>query len=169
MNCTPTSTRDSVPARSRNSPAAAINRSATSWPAAESREVLRTLDPAWLRERYEDNHRSFADIAADLDIPLSDLARHARKLGLAIRHGVAAHNHILASYGAPEAFSTTIWTVFAARGAEQPIKRLLAIPGHFDLNQAAKHLGVRKAVPHPSSQPTRTRRRRHAPGHRACP
>lgn len=63
--------------------------------------VLRTLDPAWLREQYEDIHRSFADIAADLAIPPSDLARPARKLGLAIRHGVAAHKHILASHGGP--------------------------------------------------------------------
>lgn len=60
--------------------------------------------------------------------------------------GVAAHKHTLANHGGPEAFSTTIWTVFAARGAEQRIRRLLAIPGHTDLNQAAKHLGIRKAV-----------------------
>ncbi|MGH3627865.1 MAG: hypothetical protein ACRDRL_10560 [Sciscionella sp.] len=109
------------------------------------RELLRTLDPLWLREQYEDNCRSFAEIAADLGIPASDLARHARRLGLAIRHGVAAHKHILASYGGPEAFSTTIWTAFTSRGAEQRIKRLLAIPGHPDLNHA-KHLGVRKAI-----------------------
>jgi hypothetical protein len=89
-------------------------------------------------EQYEDKHRSFADIAADLDIPPSDLARHARKLGLAIRHGVAAHKHILASHGRPDAFSTTIWTVFVTRGAEQRVKRFLAIPGHPDLDHAAK-------------------------------
>jgi transposase InsO family protein len=83
------------------------------------REVLRALDSAWLREQYEDNHRSFADIAADLGIPPSDLARHARQVGLAIRHGVAAHKHILANHGGPAAFSTTIWAAFATRGAEQ--------------------------------------------------
>lgn len=109
-------------------------------------EVLRTLDPAWLREQYEDLHRSFLEIAADLDIPASDLARHARKLGLATRHGVTAHPHILAEHGRPEEFSTTIWTVFATRGAEQRVKRFLAIPGHPDLNHAAKHLGIRKAA-----------------------
>lgn len=108
--------------------------------------MLRTFDPNWLREQYEDNHRSFTDIATELDIPPSDLARYARKLGLTIRHGVAAHKQILASYGGPDAFSTTIWTVFASRGAEQRVKRFLAIPGHLDLNQAAKRLGVRKAV-----------------------
>jgi DNA-binding MarR family transcriptional regulator len=108
--------------------------------------VLRALDPSWLREQYEDNHRSFVEIAADLDIPPSDLARHARKLGLAIRHGVSAHKHILASHGGVEAFSAAIWATFAARGAEQRVQRFLAIPGHTDLNQAAKHLGIRKAV-----------------------
>ena len=35
---------------------------------------------------------------------------------------------------------------FAARGAEARIKGLLAIPGHPDLNHAAKRLGVRKAA-----------------------
>ncbi|MGH3942115.1 MAG: LysR family transcriptional regulator, partial [Pseudonocardiaceae bacterium] len=110
------------------------------------REVLRALDSVWLREQYEDNHRSFADIAADLGIPPSDLARHARQVGLAIRHGVAAHKHILANHGGPAAFSSTIWAAFATRGAEQRVTRFLAIPGHPDLNRAAKHLGVRKAV-----------------------
>ncbi|WP_435070345.1 hypothetical protein [Amycolatopsis thermoflava] len=108
------------------------------------REVLRTLNLAWLREQYEDKRRTFPDIATDLGIPAPDLARHARKHGLAIRHGVAAHKRILADHGGPDAFSTTIWTVFATRGAAQRIKRLLAIPGHPDLNQAAKPLGVRK-------------------------
>ncbi|MFE3783346.1 hypothetical protein ACFXPA_34815 [Amycolatopsis sp. NPDC059090] len=133
------------------------------------REVLRTLDPTWLREQYEDNHRSFADIAADLGIPPSDLARHARKLGLAIRHGVAAHKHILADHGGPAAFSTTVWAVFASRGAEQRIKRFLAIPGHPDLNHAAKHLGVRTARPPAPGPPTRARCRRRTPGHCAPP
>jgi hypothetical protein len=63
-----------------------------------------------------------------------------------IRQGVAAHQHILADHGGPDAFSTTIWTVFATRGAEQRIKRFLAIPGHLDLKQVAKHLGIRKAI-----------------------
>lgn len=54
--------------------------------------------------------------------------------------------HILADHGGPNAFSTPIWTVFAARGAEQRLNRLLAIPGHPDLDHAAKHLGARKAV-----------------------
>jgi DNA-binding transcriptional LysR family regulator len=40
-----------------------------------------------------------ADIAAELGVPPSDLARHARKLGLAIRHGVSAHKHTLADHG----------------------------------------------------------------------
>ncbi|WP_177226598.1 TniQ family protein [Saccharopolyspora shandongensis] len=110
------------------------------------RETLRGLDPAWLREQYEDNQRSFTDIATELGIPASDLARHARKLGLAIRRGVAAHQHVLADHGGPDAFSATIWTVFASRGAEQRITRLLAIPGHPDLNRAARHLGIRKAI-----------------------
>lgn len=34
----------------------------------------------------------------------------------------------------------------ATRGAEQRIKRFLAIPGHHDLIHAANHLGVRKSV-----------------------
>lgn len=110
------------------------------------REVLRTLDPVWLRQQYEDNHRTFADIAADLGIPPSDLSRHARTLGLTARHGVPAHKHILADHGGPETFSTTIWTAFASRGAKQRIRRFLAIPGHTDLNHAAKHLGARKAT-----------------------
>jgi hypothetical protein len=62
------------------------------------------------------------------------------------RRGVTAHQHILAGHGGPEAFSTTSWAVFASRGAAQRIQRLLAIPGHPDLNQAAQHLSVRKAV-----------------------
>ncbi|SDM26310.1 regulatory helix-turn-helix protein, lysR family [Lentzea albidocapillata subsp. violacea] len=110
------------------------------------REVLRTVNPAWLREQYEDNHRSFADIAADLGIPAANLARHARELGLAIRHGVAAHKHILSAHGGPDAFSVTIWTVFATRGAEQRVRRLLATAGHPNLDHAARHLGTRKAV-----------------------
>lgn len=109
------------------------------------REVLRALDPSWLREQYEDQYRSFTDIAADLGIPASDLARHARTLGLATRRGVAAHQHVLADHGGPEAFPAYIWTLFATRGAEQRLRRLLAIPGHPDLNHAAKHLGIRKA------------------------
>lgn len=109
------------------------------------REVLRALSPAWLREQYEDNHRSFTDIAAELGIPPSDLARHARTLGLATRRGVAAHQHVLAGHGGPEAFPAYIWTLFASHGAEQRVRRLLAIPGHPDLNHAAKHLGIRKA------------------------
>ncbi|NKQ57335.1 LysR family transcriptional regulator [Amycolatopsis sp. K13G38] len=108
-------------------------------------EVLRTLNPAWLREQYEDKHRPFTDIAADLGIPPSDLARHARKLGIATRRGVAAHKHVLADHGGPDAFPTTIWTLFNSRGAEQRIRRFLAIPGHPNLNHAAEHLGVRKA------------------------
>lgn len=109
------------------------------------REVLRALDPGWLREQYEDKHRPFTDIAADLGVPPSDLARHARTLGLATRRGVAAHQHVLADHGGPEAFPAYIWALFGSRGAEQRLHRLLAIPGHPDLNHAAKHLGVRKA------------------------
>jgi hypothetical protein len=40
----------------------------------------------------------------------------------------------------------TLWAVFAARGAEQRIQRVLAVPGHSDLIHAAHHLGIRKAV-----------------------
>lgn len=57
------------------------------------RAVLVALDPVCLREQYEDRRRSFSDISAELDIPPSDVVRHARKLGLAIRHGVSAHKH----------------------------------------------------------------------------
>ncbi|MGI8309066.1 LysR family transcriptional regulator [Saccharopolyspora hattusasensis] len=63
-----------------------------------------------------------------------------------MRHGVAAHKHILAEHGGPDTFSSTLWAAFATRGAEQSIRRVLAVPGHPDLNHAAHHLDIRKAV-----------------------
>ncbi|MEV6644395.1 LysR family transcriptional regulator [Amycolatopsis sp. NPDC051371] len=38
-----------------------------------------------------------------------------------------------------------IWTLFASRGAEQRVRRLSVLPGHPDLNHAARHLGIGKA------------------------
>jgi regulatory helix-turn-helix LysR family protein len=47
--------------------------------------------------------------------------------------------------GAPGAFPPDVWDVFTHPGAEQRIRRLLALPGQPGLPCAARQLGVRNA------------------------
>lgn len=76
-------------------------------------------------------------------IPPGSTRLQARTRGPPRRRRPPAHSH---RPWQPDTFSTVIWTAFATRGADQRIKRFLAIPKHPDLNHAAKHLGIRAAV-----------------------
>ena len=79
-------------------------------------------------------------------IPPSYVAAHAHTLGLTIRRGVDAHKHVLTIHGGPETFSAPVWASFTRPGADNRIRRLLTIPGHANLNEAAKHLGIKKVM-----------------------
>jgi hypothetical protein len=104
------------------------------------------IDPQWLREQYQDRQRSLKDIAAETGTPVEALASAARNAGIRIRHGVASRAHPLAALGGPNSFSTDVWNVFARPGAEQRIRRLLALPGQPGIQHAARQLGVRNAL-----------------------
>jgi len=108
--------------------------------------TLSGIDPQWLRQEYDINHRSLKDIAAEAGIPADDLAACARSLGITIRRGVNGGNHVLARLGGPSEFPPAVWAALAGPRAEQRIRRFLATPGHPDLNQAARHLGIRHAL-----------------------
>jgi hypothetical protein len=46
----------------------------------------------------------------------------------------------------PGAFPPAVWNALTRPGAEQRIRRLLAIPGHPSLQDAARHLGIKHAT-----------------------
>jgi hypothetical protein len=104
------------------------------------------LDPHWLREQYQDRQRSLKDIAAETGIPAGTLAAAARAAGIPVRHGVNGRAHPLASLGGPGAFPPAVWNAFTHPGAEQRIRRLLALPGQPGLHHAARQLGIRHAI-----------------------
>lgn len=105
-----------------------------------------SIDPQWLREQYQDRQRSLKDIAAETGTPVEALAAAARKADIRVRHGINARAHPLTALGGPGAFPLDIWTVFTHPGAEQRIRRLLAVPGQPGLHQAARQLGIRNAI-----------------------
>jgi molybdenum-dependent DNA-binding transcriptional regulator ModE len=100
----------------------------------------------WLREQYQDRQRSLKDIAAETGIPAGTLAAAAREAGIPVRHGVNGRAHPLASLGGPGAFPPAVWDAFTRPGAEQRIRRLLALPGQPGLRHAARQLGIRHAI-----------------------
>jgi len=104
------------------------------------------IDPHWLREHYQDRQRSLKDIATETGIPVEALAAAARKAGIRVRHGINGRAHPLAALGGPCAFTADVWNVFTRPGAEQRIRRLLALPGQPGLQHAASQLGVRTAI-----------------------
>jgi hypothetical protein len=62
------------------------------------------IDPHWLREQYQDRHRSLTDIAAETGIPIESLATTARKAGLRVRRGINGRAHPLAALGVRGSF-----------------------------------------------------------------
>jgi hypothetical protein len=100
----------------------------------------------WLREQYRDHQRSLKDIAAETGIPVEALAAAARQAGIRVRRGINGRAHPLAIFGGPSAFSPDVWSVFAHPGAEQRIRRLLALPGQPGLHHAARQVGIRTAI-----------------------
>ncbi|WP_131784511.1 helix-turn-helix domain-containing protein [Protofrankia symbiont of Coriaria ruscifolia] len=108
-----------------------------------TRDVLATLDPAWLRHEYEHKRRSLHDIAGELGIHGKDLSVHAHSIGIHTQRG-ARGRHVLGAHGGPDAFPPTVWAAFTGFQAEQRIRRLLATSGHTSLNQAARALGTKQ-------------------------
>jgi hypothetical protein len=106
----------------------------------------RAIDPHWLREQYQARQRSLKDIAAETGIPVEDLAAAARTAGIPVRHGVNGRPHPLAGLGGPGEFPAAVWNALTRPGAEQRIRRLLAIPGQPSLRHAARQLGIRHAI-----------------------
>lgn len=104
------------------------------------------IDPHWLREQYQDRQRSLKDIAAETGVPVETLAAAARNAGIRVRHGITGRAHPLAALGGPSAFTPDVWNAFTHPGAEQRIRRLLAIPGQSSLLRAARQLGIRHAL-----------------------
>jgi len=104
------------------------------------------IDPHWLREEYQDRQRSLKDIAAETGVPVETLAAVARNAGIRVRHGITGRAHPLAALGGPSAFTPDVWNAFSHPGAEQRIRRLLAIPGQSSLQRAARQLGIRHAL-----------------------
>jgi hypothetical protein len=104
------------------------------------------IDRHWLREQYQDRQRSLKDIAAETGIPVEALAAAARQAGIRVRHGINGRAHPLAALGGPGAFPPDVWSVFTHPGAEQRIRRLLALPGQPGLHHAARQLGIRNAI-----------------------
>jgi Bacterial regulatory helix-turn-helix protein, lysR family len=104
------------------------------------------IDPHWLREQYQSRQRSLKDISAETGTPVDALAAAARKAGIRVRHGITSRPHPLAALGGPAAFPTDVWNAFTRPGAEQRIRRLLAIPGQPSLQHAARQLGIRNAI-----------------------
>jgi Bacterial regulatory helix-turn-helix protein, lysR family len=104
------------------------------------------IDPHWLREEYQDRQRSLKDIAAETGVPVETLAAAARNAGIRVRHGITGRAHPLAALGGPSAFTPDVWNAFSHPGAEQRIRRLLAIPGQSSLKRAARQLGIRHAL-----------------------
>jgi hypothetical protein len=105
-----------------------------------------SIDPHWLREQYQERQRSLKDIAAETGVPVEALAAAARKAGIRVRHGITSRLHPLAALGGPAAFPTDVWNAFTRPGAEQRIRRLLALPGQPGLQHAARQLGIRTAM-----------------------
>ena len=95
--------------------------------------------------RAQDRQRSLNDIAAETGVPAEALAAAARKAGLRVRRGVTGRTHPLAALGGPGAFPPDVWNAFTRAGAEQRIRRLLALPGQPGLSHAARQLGIRNA------------------------
>ena len=95
--------------------------------------------------RAQDRQRSLNDIAAETGVPAEALAAAARKAGLRVRRGVTGRTHPLAALGGPGAFTADVWNAFTRAGAEQRIRRLLALPGQPGLSHAARQLGIRNA------------------------
>jgi hypothetical protein len=104
------------------------------------------IDPRWLREQYQDRQRSLKDLAAETGIPVEALSAAARKAGIRVRPGITSRPHPLAALGGPATFPTDVWSVFGRPGAEQRIRRLLALPGQPGLQHAARQLGIRNAI-----------------------
>ena len=104
------------------------------------------IDPHWLREQYQDRQRSLKDIAAETGVPIETLAAAARNAGIRVRHGITGRAHPLAALGGPSAFTPDVWNAFSHPGAEQRIRRLLAIPGQSSLQRAGRQLGIRHAL-----------------------
>ena len=121
------------------------------------------IDPLWLRDKYQDHQRSLKDIATETGTPIEALAAAARKAGIRVRLGITGRAHPLGALGGPVAFPPDVWNVFTHPGAEQRIRRLLALPGQPGLHHAARQLGIRTAIFHQPGPPARDHRR-----HRPC-
>jgi hypothetical protein len=104
------------------------------------------IDSHWLRGQYQDRQRSLKDIAAETGTTVEALAAAARKAGIRVRHGINGRPHPLAIFGGPGAFPPDVWRVFTHPGAEQRIRRLLALPGQPCLRHAARQHGIRNAI-----------------------
>ena len=125
------------------------------------------IDPHWLREQYQDRQRSLKDIAAETGIPVEALAAAARNAGIRVRHGIDGRAHPLAALGGPSAFTTDVWNAFTHPGAEQRIRRLLAIPGQPSLQPRSPPARHQERHPHQPGPPARDRRRHRPAAHRA--
>jgi hypothetical protein len=110
------------------------------------RIILRAIDPGWLRDEYETKHRTIKEIAASLASPASDLAHHARTLGITLRHGVTSRKYVLAGPRRPHRVHHHRLDGFRQPQSRTPHPPSFGHPGHANLNHAAKHVGARKAT-----------------------
>ena len=59
-----------------------------------------------------DKRRSLKDITAETGVPAADLAALARSAGIAVRHGINGHAHLLPALGGPDNFPPAVWAAF---------------------------------------------------------
>jgi molybdenum-dependent DNA-binding transcriptional regulator ModE len=111
-----------------------------------SHAVRHRIDPDWLTSQYLTAHRTLADIAREVQITPSALARYARQLGITPRRGGTSHRNPLSDIGEPAGFPPAIWAAFQRSGGHQRARRFLTVITHPSLSQASRQLGTSPSV-----------------------
>jgi AraC-like DNA-binding protein len=102
------------------------------------------IDEGWLRAQYLDRHRTLPDIAAELGMSPSNLARTAQRHRLPIRpRGGASH---AASLSAPDGWPPPLASAILGRDGRQRVERFQVYARARSLHEGATRLSTTTSV-----------------------
>jgi hypothetical protein len=103
----------------------------------------RRLTREWLEDEYVNKQRTLADIAVELGTSRSWVAEYAKEWNIPLRPRFYAANP-LSSVKLSGRLSPAVEAALAGRGAVERIHRIVQLPGHRTVREAAIALGVRR-------------------------
>jgi hypothetical protein len=101
------------------------------------------IDPGWLQEQYVRRGRTLAQIATELEIAPSTVAKFARRYGIPPRVGARAH---VANLGVSEGMPEPLASAVRGEDGTQRVRRFQVYARIRSLPQTAKLLGANESV-----------------------